>query len=130
MIWKLFTLFALAGIKDCGNGQGRAKITGLTAVPASPLPGENYTMTVDYDLPAPAITGGTAEYNVVLNYIPVYSNSTDLCEQTKCPKETGPNTEVSEITIPEGIGGKLVSTVKWTDQDNNLIWCFESTLKI
>ncbi len=125
----MLTLFALTGIRDCSNGLGRAKITGLTAVPTSPLPGENYTITVNYDLPAPDITGGTAEYSATLNYLPVYSEKFDLCTQTACPKAVGANTEVSTSMVPS-VSGKLVSTVKWTDQDNNLIWCFESTLKI
>ena len=125
----MITLFALAGIKDCSNGQGRAKITSLTAFPESPLPGENYTITVNYDLPAPAITGGTAEYSAILNYLPVYNEKFDLCTQTACPKAVGANTEVSTSMVPS-VSGKLVSTVKWIDQDNNLIWCFESTLKI
>lgn len=129
MIWKVFTLFALAGIKDCSNGAGRAKITGLTAVPETPVVGDNYTITVNYDLPDPPITGGTAEYTATLNYIPVYNEKFDLCTQTTCPKAVGPNTEISTSTIPN-VSGKLVSTVKWTDQDNNLVWCFESTIKL
>jgi len=129
MIWKVFTLFTLAGLKDCSNGLGRAKVTSLTAVPEVPVAGDNYTITVAYDLPEPAITGGTAEYSATLNYIPVYTEKFDLCTQTACPKEVGPNTEVSVSQIPS-ISGKLVSTVKWMDQDNNLVWCFESTIKL
>lgn len=122
--------FAVAGVRDCGNGQGRAKITSLTAEPASPLPGENYTLTVKYDLPEPAITGGTADYSATLNYFPVYQESFDLCTQTKCPKEIGPNTEQSITAVPSGISGKLVSTIKWTDQNDALVWCVETTLKL
>jgi hypothetical protein len=129
MIW-LPALMVLSSVKQCSGVSGRAKITSLTAVPDTPLPGDNYTLSVVYDLPSPAITGGTAAYSATLNYIPVYSQSYPLCEQTKCPKEVGSNTETSVTTVPTGVSGKLVTQVKWTDQDNNPVWCVETTFKI
>jgi len=130
MFWPLAFLFALSSVRDCGNGQGSATITSITAEPSSPLPGENYTLTVNYDLTQNAITGGTADYSATLNYLPVYKESFDLCTQTKCPKELGPNIEQSIASVPTGVGGKLVTTIKWTDQNDALVWCVETTLKL
>ncbi len=129
MIW-LPALMVLSSVKQCSGVTGRATITSLTAVPDTPLPGDNYTLSVVYDLPTPAITGGTAAYSATLNYIPVYSQSYPLCEQTSCPKNVGTNTETSVTTVPSGVSGKLVTKVQWTDQDNNPVWCVETTFKI
>jgi hypothetical protein len=130
MLFPLVFFLALASVRDCGNGQGRATITSLSANPASPVAGDNYTLTVNYDLPDPPITGGTAAYTATLNYFPVYDEKFDLCTETKCPKEIGPNTEQSITAVPSGISGKLVSTITWTDQNDALVWCVETTLKL
>jgi hypothetical protein len=130
MLFPLVFFLSLATVRDCGNGQGRATITSLNANPASPVAGENYTLTVNYDLSDPPITGGTAEYSATLNYFPIYNENFDLCTETRCPKEVGPNVEQSITTVPSGVGGKLVTTVKWTDQNDALVWCVETTLKL
>jgi hypothetical protein len=129
MIW-LPALMVLSSVKQCSGFTGRATVTSLTGFPDTPLPGDNFTLSVLYDLPSPAITGGTAAYSATLNYIPVYSETYPLCDQTSCPKEVGSNTETSVTTVPSGISGKLVTQVKWTDQDNNPVWCVETTFKI
>lgn len=123
-------LLALSSVKQCAGVTGRATITSLTAVPETPVAGDNYTLSVLYDLPDPPITGGTAAYSATLNYIPVYSETYPLCEQTSCPKNVGANNETSVTTVPTGVSGKLVTKVQWTDQDGNNVWCVETTFKI
>lgn len=120
----------LSTIRDCSNGQGRAALLGFDSQPASPKAGDNVTLWVAYDLPAPAITGGTATYKFSLNGIPFSPTVDDLCTQTACPKDTGFNNESSWSIFPAGVSGKIVSAVEWKDQDDQLVWCVETTWRV
>jgi len=121
------SFFALQTIRDCGNGKGRAALLGFDSVPANPVPGDNVSLWVAYDLPAPAITSGIASYGFKLNGIPFAPTVEPLCEQTKCPKETGFNNESSWTIFPSGISGKIVSSISWKDQNDDLVWCVETS---
>lgn len=117
-------------MKDCGNGEGRAALLGFDSEPASPVAGELVTTWVAYDLPAPAITDGTATYSVSLNGIPFPPTVAPLCEETDCPKEVGIHNETSSTVFPSGISGKIVSQIAWRDLDDTLIWCVENTWRV
>lgn len=123
----LGAIFAMSSIRDCSNGQGRAALLAFDTLPLNPVAGDNVTLWIAYDLPAPAITGGTATYAISLNGIPFTPTVEDLCTQTSCPKETGFNNESSWSLFPSGISGKIVSSITWKDQFNNLVWCIETT---
>ena len=123
-------LFGVGSMRDCGNGLGRAPLLGFDSVPASPAPGDNVSTWIAYDLPAPAITGGTATYSISLNGIPLPPTVNDLCTQTLCPKEIGINNESSSALFPSGVSGKLVSQIVWRDPDDTLIWCVENTWRV
>ena len=123
----LSLLLGLATIRDCSNGKARASLLGFDSQPAAPVAGDNISLWVAYDLPAPAITGGKAVYAFSLNGIPFPATVEDLCTQTECPKETGFNNESSWSIFPSGVSGKIVSSVSWKDQNDNLVWCVETT---
>jgi hypothetical protein len=120
----------LSTIRDCGNGQGRAALLGFDSQPANPKAGDNVSLWVAYDLPAPAITGGTATYSFSLNGIPFTPTVDDLCTQTACPKDTGFNNESSWSIFPSGVSGKIVSTIRWHDQNDELVWCVETSWRV
>lgn len=126
----ILAIFGLQSIRDCGNGQGRAALIGYDSVPANPKAGDNVSLWVAYDLPSPAITGGTATYAVNLNGIPIPPTVDDLCTQTKCPKDTGLNNETSWSLFPSGISGKIKSSISWKDQTDALVWCVETTWQV
>jgi hypothetical protein len=130
MLLRLAMLLGFISIRDCGNGKGRAALLGFDSQPTSPAPGDNVSLWIAYDLPAPAITGGTATYAFTLNGIPFTPTVNDLCTQTACPKETGFNNETSSSVFPSGVSGKIVSSVTWNDQNNNLVWCVETTWRV
>ena len=88
------------------------------------------TLWVAYDLPAPEITGGTATYSVTYNGIPFPPTVNPLCDETTCPKAVGFNNETSSSIFPSGISGKVISTIKWKDQNDDLVWCVETTWKV
>ena len=130
MLLRLAMLLGLVSIRDCGNGNSRAALLGFDSQPANPVPGDNVSLWVAYDLPAPAITGGTATYKFSLNGIPFTPTVDDLCTQTACPKETGFNNESSSSIFPSGVSGKIVSSIAWNDQNNDLVWCVETTWRV
>lgn len=126
----LLLLGAIVSLKDCGNPSGdQATITGMGFSPINPLPGDNTTLWVAYDLKTP-ITGGIATYSLTLNGIPFKPTIDDLCTQTACPKDVGSYNETSSSIFPSGISGKVVSKIQWTDQDNLPVWCVQSTFQI
>ena len=131
MIRALISLMAmLTSIRDCGNGRGRAALLGFDSQPASPNPGDNVTLWVAYDLPAPEITGGLATYSFTYNGIPFPKTVNPLCDETACPKLIGFNNETSWSEFPSGINGKITSSIQWNDQNNDLVWCVETTWKV
>ena len=120
----------VGSIRDCGNGLGRAVLLGFDSQPANPAPGDNVSLWIAYDLPAPAITAGTATYSVSLSGIPFPPTVEDLCTQTACPKEPGLYNETSSSLFPSGVSGKIVSQIAWRDPDDTLIWCVENTWRV
>lgn len=130
MLRALISLGAiLTTIRDCGNGQGRAALLAFDSEPLNPVAGDNVTLWIAYDLPAPEITGGTATYSFTYNGIPFPATVDPLCEQTMCPKSTGFNNETTWSLFPSGISGKVVSKIQWNDQNDDLVWCVETTWK-
>lgn len=126
----LLLLGATVTLKDCGNpATDQAVITSMGFTPSNPLPGDNTTLWVAYDLKTP-ITGGTATYSVLLNGIPFTPTVDDLCTQTSCPKDIGSYNETSNSDFPSGISGKIVSKIQWKNQNDQPVWCLESTFKI
>lgn len=123
-------LAATVTLKDCGNPTtDQAKITGFGFSPSNPLPDDPTELWVAYDLKSP-ISGGSVTYSFSLNGIPLPATNDDLCAQTLCPKEIGSFNETSKSTFPSGIAGKIVSKIQWKNQDDQPVWCLESTFKI
>lgn len=120
----------LSSVRDCSNGKGRAALLGFASQPDNPKAGDNVTLWVAYDLPAPPVTGGTATYSFSLNGIPFTPTVKPLCDETECPKEVGFNNESSWSIFPSGVSGKIVSSISWKDQNDDLVWCVETTWRV
>jgi len=126
----LILLAASVSLRDCGNpSTDQASIIGMGFSPSTPNPGDPTELWVAYDLKTP-LTSGTATYSFSLNGIPFTPTVDDLCTQTGCPKEVGFNNETSKSTFPTGVSGKIVSKIQWTNQDDQPVWCLESTFRI
>lgn len=130
MMSKLIALLGLATIRDCGEGMGRAALLSFDSQPTLPKAGDNVTLWVAYDLPAPAVTGGTATYSVSFNGLPLAPTVDDLCTQTMCPIDVGVHNETSSSIFPSGLSGKVASQIAWRDQNNALLWCVETVWKL
>jgi hypothetical protein len=126
----LLGLLGAGSLRDCGNGLGRAPLLSFGSSPETPKAGDNVTLWVVYDLPAPTITSGTATYSFSLNGIPFPPTVEDLCTQTLCPKEPGLYNETSWSIFPSGVSGKIVSQIAWRDPNDTLIWCVENTWRV
>jgi hypothetical protein len=121
---------AVVSLRDCGNPEtDQAKITGYGFSPENPVGGDPTELWVAYDLKS-QLTGGTATYSFTLNSIPFSPTVDDLCTQTTCPKEIGTYNETSKSTFPTGISGKVVTKIQWKNQNNDPVWCMETTFKI
>ena len=131
MLRGLLTLaLGLQSMRDCGNGKGRATLLGFDSTPANPAPGDLVQTWIAYELPPPSITDGTATYSFALNGIPFPPTVDPLCEQTSCPKEVGFNNETSSSPFPSGVSGKIVAQIQWHDQNDELVWCVETTWRV
>jgi hypothetical protein len=121
-------LASTVALRNCGSQTDQATITGLGFAPQSPKSGDLTELWVAYDLKTP-ITGGTATYSYSFNGIPFSPTVEDLCTQTSCPKEVGVYNETSTSEFPS-VSGKIVTTIKWANQDNLPVWCTELTFKV
>lgn len=131
MLATLLKIFGvLSSIRDCSNGLGRAADIAFDSQPSSPKAGDNVTLWISYNLSYPPITGGTAIYTLTLNGIPFTPTKSDLCAQTSCPKELGFNNETSWDIFPSGVSGKIDSKIQWYDQNDDLVWCVETTWRV
>jgi hypothetical protein len=125
----LSMLFGLTSITSCGTG--RATLLGFDSQPTNPVAGENVSLWVAYTIPGAPVTDGTATYKVTLNGIPLPETNDPLCTQTACPKESNVDyNETSSSIFPSGVTGKIVSRVQWTDQDDALLWCIETSWRV
>ena len=120
--------------RNCGSSTDLAKNLVISIVPDAPKAGESVTTTFDYDLES-EVTGGTASYAFSFNGIPFSPTVNDLCTEMSggycpdpCPLTVGHHSDKSITDFPS-VSGKIITTIKWTDQNANQILCVEWTVK-
>lgn len=137
-MFKLLTLgflpTLLATYRNCGSSSDLAKNLVISIVPDAAKAGQDVTTTFDYDLDT-VITGGTATYGFSFNGIPFSPTVNDLCVEQAggccpdpCPLGIGHHSDKSITTFPS-VSGKIITTIKWADQDGSPILCVEWTVK-
>jgi hypothetical protein len=137
-MFKLLTLgflpTLLATYRNCGSSNDLAKNLVISIVPDAAKAGQDVTTTFDYDLDT-VITGGTATYGFSFNGIPFSPTVNDLCVEQAggccpdpCPLGIGHHSDKSITTFPS-VSGKIITTIKWADQDGSQILCVEWTVK-
>ena len=137
-MFKLLTLgflpTLLATYRNCGSSSDLAKNLVISIVPDAAKAGQDVTTTFDYDLNT-VITGGTATYGFSFNGIPFSPTVNDLCVEQAggccpdpCPLGIGHHSDKSITTFPS-VSGKIITTIKWADQDGSPILCVEWTVK-
>jgi ML domain len=137
-MFKLLTLgflpTLLATYRNCGSSSDLAKNLVISIVPDAAKAGQDVTTTFDYDLDT-VITGGTATYGFSFNGIPFSPTVNDLCVEQAggccpdpCPLGIGHHSDKSITTFPS-VSRKIITTIKWADQDGSQILCVEWTVK-
>jgi len=121
--------------RNCGSSSDTAKNLIISITPDSPKGGQEVTTIFKYDL-SKEVTSGKASYGFTFNGIPFSPTVDDLCADQAggccpdpCPLAVGAHENKSLSNFPEGVSGKIVTTIKWTDQDNAQILCVEWTVK-
>jgi hypothetical protein len=118
---------ASATISSCGNA-ARFQLTALDFQPATPSPGDEVFMTVEFTNPGPTVQGGTARRTVSLNGLPIVDETVSLCnEATACPLMTGFNNRSAPSTWPD-VTGKIASTVRWADENGDELLCIKTVV--
>jgi hypothetical protein len=118
--------------RNCGSSADHAKNLVISIVPDSPKAGQLVTTTFEYDLDK-EVTGGSASYGFSFNGIPFSPTVDDLCADQAggccpdpCPLAVGHHINKSESDFPS-VSGKIVTTIKWSDQDDEQILCVVSS---
>jgi hypothetical protein len=120
-------VFASATVTDC-NTHSIFRPTELAMSPDPPIPGHLVSLTVKFNNPNPYVTAGKSDTTIVLNGLPVASKSEELCVNTWCPIEIGPNDRSTNMTWPtDHISGKLVTQNVWLDETGAPLMCVKIT---
>lgn len=120
-----------SSLKDCGVGISVFTLHEQGFSPEPPVPGENATLWIYYEVPPGlTITDGAAEYSFKLNGIPFPPTVDPLCTQVECPLSPGLYNLSSTSVWPSGISGKIVSQIAWYDLGDSLLLCSELTERV
>jgi hypothetical protein len=114
-------------VSDCGVGSNFT-IQSLTFSPAAPIIGSSGTLNSIYDVLV-SVSGGSARYSCLLNGLPVFDETHDLCTQTACPIAAGLHNDKSTSDIPN-VNGKIVCKIVWTDAAGDLLMCIQTAFKL
>ena len=121
--------------RNCGSSSDLAQNLVISIEPDSPTAGQDVTTKFSYDLIS-EVTGGEASYGFSFNGIPFSPTIDDLCADQAggccpdpCPLQVGHHDNESHSEFPSGVSGKVITTIKWSDQDGNQILCVEWTVK-
>jgi hypothetical protein len=138
MLWRLLSAIAViassvssvsvATVSNC-NANSVFRVESLSVVPTTPVGGQNMTLYTNYDVSAPAVSGGSATYSCTLNGIPVMNEVYDLCTQTACPIVAGHHEDVSISTVPS-VTGNLVCKIRWTSINQEDLLCIQTKLTL
>lgn len=111
--------FAMGRVTDC-NPSSIFRPTSLALTPDPPVVGEEVYMTLKFDNPEAAITGGTVTTSLSLNGFPLDPIVEPLCENTACPIAEGANDRSTRSMWPDAKGNIIVKSV-WVSAEKELL---------
>jgi hypothetical protein len=129
---KVLMLWAATAttIRDCSSGTSVFKFLTASLTPDPVIRGQDATLSLSCQIPdGIAITGGTAQYGFTFNGIPFSPTTQDLCSQVACPLLPGLYSNSTTSPFPD-VGGKIITTIKWFDENDTLLYCLETTVKV
>ena len=117
-------------VRDCSSGTSVFKFLTASLSPDPVVRGQNSTLSLSCQIPdGVTVTAGTAVYGFTFNGIPFTPTTEDLCSQVECPLTAGLYSNSSTTLFPD-VSGKIVSTIKWFDTNDSLLYCLETTVKV
>ena len=121
---------AANSVRDCSSGTSVFKFLTASLTPDPVVRGKDATISLSCQIPdGVTVTSGTAQYSFSFNGIPFSPTTEDLCSQVECPLLPGLYSNSTISTFPD-VSGKVVSTIKWFDTDQTLLYCLEVTAKV
>ena len=114
-------------ITNC-NTASVFQISNMAFDPSNPIPGQNGTLILDYNVPA-LVSSGSVNYKCDYNSLPVYNEVLDLCSQTACPINAGLHNDKSISPVPNA-NGKVACTIQWYDESKTELLCINMVLKL
>ncbi len=117
---------AATTLKNCASGTSVFTMNSASLVPANPAAGDVVDLHLDYTVPeGTTVTGGTAQYDVTLNFIPFAPSTEPLCQDVPCPLGPGTYSNVTQSMWPTGVSGTLVSKMTWKDEGEKVLLCLQ-----
>lgn len=113
---------------NCSPKDSIATNLNITIDPENVKPGQQYTITSEFDLPY-EITTGSAKYVGKMDGFTVLNDNYDLCSVTTCPLIAGHNRIVSTDELPDLPAGVFELKVNWLTSQNKNILCTDFTFK-
>ncbi len=99
--------------------------------PTTAIGGQLTDLYLDYTVPEDVyIYDGTSIITYTFNGLPFTPTTGPLCGQIPCPLVPGTYINNTQSTWPEGVSGKIITTVSWFDVNNTELLCFQITAKI
>jgi hypothetical protein len=119
-------------ISSCGTATDLMQNVVLSVSPI--LPQTDYTLYLDGDLNA-NVTGGTSDYTVTYNFIPLTPSTNDLCTEINksnvtCPLSSGLFASESKGTVTGGLSGSVTIKNQWFNENKQRILCMLFNIKI
>jgi hypothetical protein len=131
MLLALLLSVEAASVKDCGTSNALFSISALSLSPTDPLPGDNVTLHLEYNVPPPnTINDGTVSYDITYNFIPFAPSSEPLCMNVPCPLSPGKYTNDTTSKWPTGLSGTIMSVMRWKDLSSRLLLCVQISGKV
>ncbi|RUS20379.1 MD-2-related lipid-recognition domain-containing protein [Endogone sp. FLAS-F59071] len=121
-------------VTNCGSSSDILKLTSLTLSPNPPQRGQNLTVIATGTLTQAIINGSTINVNVTLDsFLPVLSNTWDLCseaaqEKITCPMPSGAVNLTTTLAVPSDIpSGSYAAHAVASEPNGSEIACFDIT---
>ena len=140
MFQQILILLSLISVKavtqfkvsSCGTKTDLMQNIVLSVSPI--LPQTDYTLYLDGDLNT-NVTGGTSEYTVTYNFIPLSPSTNDLCTEINasnvtCPLSSGLFASESKGKITDGLSGSVTIKNQWFNENKERILCMLFNIKI
>ncbi len=115
---------AVSTVKNC-DPASRFSLDDISFDPATPVAGQEATLSITFTNPGAPVETGTAKTSVSLNYIPLSPTEEPLCDNTDCPIVTGTKSQKSTSVWPSGVTGLVVTKIQWFDPDGASLLCMQ-----